>query len=109
MKLFAYGDSWTEGKGADPIKEEAIEFIEKRKHFRNSKSWPKVLSRLMGLPSYNNSTSGINNNTIFNQLITDIKSETIQSGDLVIIMWSSSLRDDVPFFPLTDRGRLLQE
>jgi lysophospholipase L1-like esterase len=99
MKLFAYGDSWTEGQGVNPKKEESLIEREERKHFRNSKSWPKVLSDLIGCNHQNQSLSGSNNNDIFNSVINDIKSDILNSGDMVIIMWSSSLRDSVPFFP----------
>jgi hypothetical protein len=99
MKLFTYGDSWTEGQGVNPLKESSFESREDRKKFRNDRSWPKKLSNLLNVNHENQSLSGSDNNTIFNQIITDIKSKKITSGDLVIIMWSSSLRDEVPFFP----------
>jgi lysophospholipase L1-like esterase len=99
MKLFAYGDSWTEGCGIDPHKEILIENKEDRKYFRNSKAWPKVLSGLTGYDHQNQSIAGTDNNTIFNKIIEDVKSKTVKEGDLIIVMWSSSLRDDVPFFP----------
>lgn len=102
MKLFTYGDSWTEGQGVNPTKEDSIDSREERKYFRNSKSWPKVLSDLLGLEHQNQSLSGANNNHIFNSVINDIKSGIVNSGDLIIIMWSSSLRDDVPFFPVKE-------
>ena len=102
MKLFAYGDSWTEGQGVNPTKEQLIDDRDERKYFRNSKSWPKILSDLMGCHHQNQSLSGTNNNHIFNTIINDIKSGLVNSGDLIIIMWSSSLRDNVPFFPLNE-------
>ena len=102
MKLFTYGDSWTEGQGASPVKEQSIDDRDEKKYFRNSKSWPKVLSDLMGCHHQNQSLSGTNNNHIFNTIINDIKSGLVNSGDLIIIMWSSSLRDNVPFFPLNE-------
>lgn len=99
MKLFTYGDSWTEGQGVNPIKEQSINERNERKYFRNSKSWPKVLSDLIGCDHQNQSLSGTNNNYIFNSVIEDVKSGLVNSGDIIIIMWSSSLRDNVPFFP----------
>ena len=39
------------------------------------------------------------NKQIFDKVIDTIKSGTIKENDLVVIMWSSSLRDNVPFFP----------
>ena len=34
MKLFTYGDSWTEGAGVDVVKENLIETREERKSHR---------------------------------------------------------------------------
>lgn len=99
MKLFAFGDSWTAGQGANIKIENAFESIEERRIFRNNKSWPKFLSNLLNIEHQNLSTSGCDNNTIFNTIIKSIKSNEINSGDLIIIMWSSTLRDKVPFFP----------
>ena len=99
MKLFTYGDSWTEGAGVDVVKENLIETREERKKFRNDRSWPTKLSKLMNLEVQNQAISGSNNNFTFNEVIENIKSNIINSGDLIIVMWTSSLRDDVPFFP----------
>ena len=99
MKLFSYGDSWTEGEGISPKTENSIDSREERKKFRNEKAWPKILSDLLECNHINQSLSGSDNNLIFNTIISDIKSGSIKPGDLLIVMWSSSLRDDVPFFP----------
>lgn len=99
MKLFTYGDSWTEGQGVNPLKEASLETREERKKYRNDRSWPEKLSKLLNVNHENQSLSGCDNNTIFNQVIDDVKSKKIVSGDLIIVMWSSSLRDEVPFFP----------
>jgi lysophospholipase L1-like esterase len=99
MKLYAFGDSWTAGQGANIKIENSIESNEDRRIFRNSKSWPKLLADLLNITHHNLSISGCDNNTIFNSVIECIKSNKIKSGDLIIIMWSSTLRDRVPFFP----------
>ena len=99
MKLFSYGDSWTEGQGVNPKIENQLQSRDERKQFRNERSWPKHLSDLLECTYKNESVSGSNNNLIFNTIIADIKSGKIKSGDLIVVMWSSSLRDDVPFFP----------
>jgi hypothetical protein len=39
------------------------------------------------------------NKTIFDMVCHSIHNQTIKKDDLVVIMWSSSLRDEVPFFP----------
>lgn len=99
MKLFAFGDSWTEGQGADLSKENSIESVEDRKIFRNERSWPKHLSELLNVNCVYKSKSGQSNNDIFKSVVDSIKSKEISNDDLVIVMWSSTLRDQVPFFP----------
>lgn len=99
MKLFAYGDSWTEGQGVNPSKEKTFQTREQRKKYRNDRSWPMKLSKLLRCEHENQSISGVSNNYIFNSVILDIKSNLMNPGDLIVIMWSSSLRDNLPFFP----------
>lgn len=98
MILHAYGCSWTAGEGADKKIENALSGMDKLK-FQNENSWVKFLSDALNISSVNNGICGNSNNKIFNKIVTDIKNKTIRSEDLVIIMWSSSLRDTVPFLP----------
>lgn len=53
MKLFAFGDSWTEGIGSDVREEMKIEDHEERTKFRNSMSWPKYLADLLNIDFVN--------------------------------------------------------
>lgn len=99
MNLYAFGDSWTAGQGVNPKIENSADSIEERRIFRNSKSWPKYLSNLLNVESYNKSVTGCSNNDIFKSVVESIKTNEIKSGDLIIIMWSSTLRDQVSFFP----------
>ncbi len=99
MKLFAFGDSWTEGTGASITNEIILENTEQRKLYRNSLSWPKHLSQFLGVTDVNLSRAGSSNKEIFDKVVETVKSGVIIENDLVVIMWSSSLRDDVPFFP----------
>jgi lysophospholipase L1-like esterase len=98
MKLFTFGDSWTEGQGADILTESKLVGEEKRL-FRNSLSWPKHLGNLLNIESINLGRSASSNKLIFDTIVDTIKSNSITSNDIVIVMWSSSLRDNVPFFP----------
>ena len=88
MKLHAYGDSWTEGQGT----------VENRKEWKKY-SWVKLLSDKLNIKSINNGVSGSSNLKIFNNIVSDILNDKINKNDFVIIMWSSSLRDSVPFLP----------
>jgi hypothetical protein len=100
MKLFSYGDSWTEGTGADIGKENSLKnFPEKLREFRIYKSYTYHLSNLLNCEFVNNGKDGCSNNSIFNHVISDVKSNKITSSDIVIVAWSSTLRDNVPFFP----------
>jgi hypothetical protein len=98
MILHGYGCSWTQGEGAD-IKIESTLKNEDLNKFRNEHSWLKILASKIGIDSKNNGVSGNSNNNIFNKIVLDITDEVIKSDDLVIIMWSSSLRDSVTFLP----------
>jgi len=99
MKLFTFGDSWTAGVGCNLKVENTIKDSEELGMYRNSMSWPKYLSNLLNVEFLNLGEQGSSNKEIFDKIITTIKSKIISENDLVIIMWSSSLRDDVPFFP----------
>jgi len=99
MILYGYGCSWTEGEGCDIKIENEISDRILKKEFRNSNSWLKFLSDKLQLEYINNSFSGNANNKIFNDVIRDIQNGIVKKGDFVIIMWSSSLRDYVPFLP----------
>lgn len=99
MKLFTFGDSWTEGVGAYIANESTFENGEERKLYRNSLSWSKRLSEFLEITDINLSRAGSSNKEIFDKIIETTKSGQINENDLVVVMWSSSLRDDVPFFP----------
>ena len=99
MKLHAYGDSWTEGEGSIVDIEKSIIDRDSKRLFRNKYAWPKQLSDKLEIPHHNNGISGNANNKIFNQIVSDVQDGLIKSNDFVVIMWSSSLRDYVPFLP----------
>lgn len=98
MVLHAYGDSWTEGEGADTN----IELTLKNQQltlFRNKHSWVKHLADELKCEWVNNGKSGNPNSIIFNSIIDDVTTGRVKRGDLVGIMWSSSLRDYAAFLP----------
>ncbi len=88
MKLHAYGDSWTEGQGTTDNREEWKNY-----------SWVKIISDKLGIDSINNGVSGNSNIKIFNKVVDDLIEGKIKNDNIVVIMWSSSLRDLVPFLP----------
>jgi hypothetical protein len=98
MILHGYGCSWTQGEGADVAIESKLKSEDLNK-FRNEHSWLTSLADKIGIESINNGVSGNSNHNIFNKIVLDITDGIINSNDLVIIMWSSSLRDSVTFLP----------
>lgn len=96
--LHAYGCSWTEGEGFN-LKLESTLKNQNLKIERNNHSWVKLLADKLNVVAINNGKSGNSNNVIFNSVVQDIKLKRIKEKDLVVIMWSSTLRDYLPFFP----------
>ena len=99
MKLFTFGDSWTEGVGSNLLEEYETEIPKERTLIRHKYCWPTKLSELIGCKVENNGVGSFSNNAIFNSVIYKLKNGSITSKDFVVVMWSSSLRDDLPFFP----------
>ena len=98
MILHAYGDSWTEGEGCNIEKENTLKNQELI-IYRNKQSWVKILAEALDINWINNGKSGNPNSIIFNSIIDDVTNGRVKSGDLVGIMWSSSLRDYAAFLP----------
>jgi lysophospholipase L1-like esterase len=106
MKLFTFGDSWTEGVGGNLKEEYATNIPEEKTKIRHKYCWPKKLSESLGNIQFQNDGVGaFSNNAIFNSISFKLKNGLIKSDDFVIVMWSSSLRDAVPFFPSDDTFR----
>jgi hypothetical protein len=99
MKFFTYGDSWTEGVGGNLSEELTTEIFEERTIIRQKYCWPKHLSELFQCEFKNNGVGAFSNNLIFNTVCHQLNNKIITQDDFVVIMWSSSLRDDLPFFP----------
>jgi len=98
-RLVAYGCSWTEGEGSDVSIENTLSPNEKRK-FRNKHSWAQILANHLDIPNVlNRGISGNSNRKMFNDIIKDVENGNVTSNDFVCIMFSSSLRDYVPFLP----------
>jgi hypothetical protein len=99
MKLFTYGDSWTEGVGGDIEEEKNTNVPEERTSIRHKYCWPKHLSDLLECDFQNYGVGGFSNKAIFDTIHHNLKNGVINQDDFVVIMWSSSLRDPLPFFP----------
>ena len=68
MKLFTYGDSWTEGVGGNVEEELTTEIPEERTNIRQKYCWPKHLSELLNCEVKNNGVGAFSNNAIFNSI-----------------------------------------
>lgn len=99
MTIYAFGDSWTEGVGCDLKKELNINDPEERTKFRQQLCWPKYLADLLNADFINMGIGGGSNKIIFDSVVSLIKNDTIKTNDLVVVMWTSPLREEVQFFP----------
>jgi len=81
MKLFTFGDSWTEGSGmfgaetTEEINQEATKY-----------AWPVHLSKKLNFDLKNYAKSGDGNEQIMNKVID--KFSEISKDDITIVMWS---------------------
>lgn len=99
MILHTFGDSWTEGVGGNLEEEYSTNDSEERTKIRQKYCWPKYLSDRLGINFINYGVGGCSNKIIFEAVCNCIENNSIKKDDFVVIMWSSSLRDSVPFFP----------
>jgi len=102
MKLITFGDSWTEGVGGNLIEEDLTSDFSEKTKIRQKYCWPNYLSKLLDVEYTNFGVGGSNNKIIFESVCNSLENNLIDLNDFVIIMWSSSLRDPVPFFPKED-------
>ena len=77
MKLFTFGDSWTEGVGGDLDEEYTTEIAEDRTSIRHKYAWPTQLSKLLNVDLQNDGVGGFSNNAIFNAVNFKLKNELI--------------------------------
>lgn len=99
MRLFTFGDSWTEGVGSDVNLEKELNSEKEKTKIRHNFCWGNRLSKLLGVEFLNLGMGASSNKTIFDMVAQSIHNQTINKDDLVVVMWSSSLRDELPFFP----------
>jgi hypothetical protein len=99
MILHGYGDSWTQGVGADLSVERNLSTSEEKLLFTNNHSWVKYLGDMIGTKWKNSGVSGNSNFKIFTDVINDVRGGVIQPEDQVVVMWSSSIRDPLYFLP----------
>lgn len=102
MKLFTFGDSWTEGIGGNINEENTTDILEEKTKIRQKYCWPKHLSELLNVDYENYGVGGTNNQIIFNSICRCLSLKKIEKDDFVVVLWTSPLRDNHPFFPIDD-------
>jgi len=114
-KVISFGDSFTAGLGVDRNTEEKIlgnhpnwkHMNQEQKHkqreiankFRADNSFTKFFSDNYNVDFKNLGEIGCNNKRILNQIFNYDDVHGFEVGDFVIIGWTSSMRDKLPFFP----------
>lgn len=109
MRIHCFGDSWTQGIGTEWEPGKGRVPMETR-YDRNWDSvyekygWPGQLSNLFGdlfkVSNYGN--GGCSNNQIYMAVIEALWENKIKKGDLVIVSWSSIIREPLNFMYTND-------
>ena len=99
MRVIGFGDSFTAGEGTDNQYVEQLSTFEKIEKYQKEHSWPRYLADKIGVKYVNNGEVGSSNYRIFSNIFEQFAYNNINNDDLVVIMWSSPLRDPLPFFP----------
>ncbi len=101
MKIITFGDSWTSGEGTNHsiTRKWEVNEMEKMEQYNKSHSWTRYLADKIGVQYKNFGETGSTNYRIFSNVFEQFAQDQINKDDLVIIMWSSPLRDPLPFFP----------
>ena len=98
-RFVLYGDSWTQGQGigTGEIDNNQIEPID---YYRKS-NYPlsKLLKNIFDVPVINNGIQGNTNTHILEQIYDDVTNSIIDKDDVVIIGFTSLIRDNHPFIP----------
>ena len=113
MKLYSFGDSFTQGLGTDRKVEHTLmggdkdwdSWTEEKKNTQRSKiskfwienSFTHMLADKLDCEYKNFGQNGSTNMYIVETMMRN--SHLFKKGDLIIIGWTSSLRDKIPFWP----------
>ena len=99
MKVIAFGDSFTAGEGTNNEYVSNLKSFEEVEQYQKQHSWPRYLADKIGVKYKNNGEVGSSNYRIFSSVFEQFALNQIDNDDLIVIMWSSPLRDPLPFFP----------
>ncbi len=98
-RFILYGDSWTQGQGIgtgeiENNQIEPIDFYRKSNH-----PISKLLINTFNVPVINNGIQGNTNTHMLKQIYDDVTENNIDKDDIVIIGFTSLIRDHHPFIP----------
>lgn len=113
-KIFCFGDSWTLGQGCqfEPgtgNKLTSEKYDKKLLPLLDQYSYPAVLGKLLEnkVKVINKGSNGAGNKDIFQNILHDIHNGNIHKNDLVIIGWTSIIREHIPFFESVNGHQVL--
>lgn len=99
-RFVLYGDSWTQGQGigTGELENNQIEPID---YYRKSNHpISKLLIKTFNVPVINNGIQGNTNTDILKQIYDDINNNNVDKDDILIIGFTSLIRDNHPFIPM---------
>jgi len=108
MKVISFGDSFTSGVGTDCLKEEQIKLKNKDDkelastlyhEFTTSHSFTRYFADKLKVEWVNKGEPGSCNKAIITNIFQYFADGFFDKGDLVLVAFSSTTRDDFPFFP----------
>jgi len=108
MKVISFGDSFTSGVGTDWIKEKQIKEENKDnselastlfQEFTTSHSFTRYFADKLKVDWVNKGEPGCCNKAIITSIFQYFADGFFDKGDLVLVSFTSTTRDDFPFFP----------
>ena len=106
-RIISFGDSFTLGLGTDRIVEEQLfqsaenrqEGKKKQIEFQNNNCFSKFFADEFDVPVINTGVSGCSNKDILNEIMQFDLKNGFGGDDFILIGFTSSYRDKLPFFP----------
>mgnify|MGYP000494998037 CR=1 FL=1 len=86
MKLFTFGDSWTEGVGGNIEDEYTTDIPEQKTIIRQKYCWPKHLSGIFECEVINNGVGAFSNTAIFNAVCYQLKNKIKEKTKLCLFL-----------------------
>ena len=109
MKVISFGDSYTSGVGTDRVKEQEIKDSNNTnkdtardlyQEFTTSHSFTRYFADKLKLEWINKGEPGCSNRDIVTNIFQYYADRFFTKGDIVLVSFSSTLRDQFPFFPI---------